>query len=150
MGERKKKRLLAPVNLKLSYFRFHKRNNFCHIHYFRDGIHLSILQRKYRINFSRHMPAITEHGCEGEHSLPKALPRPSLLFHSQGLWRNNVYQKEQIERKSGPKSAVLPPWGDIWNSRQVSLVIFIPESLNSSTSPTILSDLLEVKARWTS
>ena len=42
MGERKK-RLLAPVNLQLSYFRFHKRNNFCHIHYSRDGIYLLLL-----------------------------------------------------------------------------------------------------------
>ena len=51
-----------------------------------DPIDLSILQRKYRINFSHHMPAITEHGCEGEHSLPKALPRPSLLFHSHRVY----------------------------------------------------------------
>lgn len=45
-------------------------------------VYLGILQSKYRINFSLHMPAITEHGCEGGHSLPKALPPFQL---SQGL-----------------------------------------------------------------
>lgn len=77
----RKKRLLAPVNLQLSYFGFLKTISVTY--YSRDGIYLSILQRKYRINFSRYMPAITEHGCEGEHSLSRL--RSSLLSTLTGF-----------------------------------------------------------------
>lgn len=62
------------------------------------------------------MPAITEHGCEGEHSLSKAYQILPPFPHTHtgfiaSLYGEiySVYQKEQIERKSGPKSAVLPP-----------------------------------------
>lgn len=61
------------------------------------------------------MPAITEHGCEENTVFPRPYQDPPSFSTLTGFIASlygeiySVYQKDQIERKSGPKSAVLPP-----------------------------------------